>query len=279
MGYRRFGLSIALFVASLLSFPVSPQAAMPSNLRPPILFLSSTDSGRRVTAVAGQLIEVTLATVGPGTYGAARMSSPAVEFENNALGVPPNPGGPTQIYIFRTVSQGEARIEISGSDLDRNFSVIVQVEGKGEQSSAETVDQSNDAPWTSGWTNLVNNVRQTFRPSMPRLTKVEVELVVANPGEASDEITLMVLNTQDNILAEASKSISASDYAHVSFVLPSGGLKVLPGKTYSIRLVGGALLGWKYVEGGYANGSATFNGKPLLPNHRSTFLFRTYGEN
>jgi hypothetical protein len=37
------------------------------------------------------------------------------------------------------------------------------------------------------------------------------------------------------------------------------------------------LFGWKYVVGGYENGAATFNGKPLLKQARSTFLFRTFG--
>jgi hypothetical protein len=38
--------------------------------------------------------------------------------------------------------------------------------------------------------------------------------------------------------------------------------------------------GWKYVVGGYAKGSAAFNGfkgQPLLQDGRSTFLFRTFG--
>jgi hypothetical protein len=207
------------------------------------------------------------------------VSSLAVEFQNNALGLPLNPGGPTQIYIFRAASQGEARIEIAGPHHDRDFSVIVTVEGKEVQNAFGTVDQSNDALRTSGWTNLVNNVRQTFTPSLAKLTKVDIELVVANPGETSDEITLMVLDAQDNLLAEVSKPVSASDCSHASFVLANGGLNVSPGEVYSIRLIGGTLLGWQHVEGGYPKGSATFNGKPLLPNRRSTFLFRTYGQN
>jgi hypothetical protein len=65
---------------------------------------------------------------------------------------------------------------------------------------------------------------------------------------------------------------------HVLFVFPTGGLRVSPGQLYSIELSGGAgLFGWKYVVGGYANGAASFNGKPLLRDARSTFLFRTFG--
>ena len=49
-------------------------------------------------------------------------------------------------------------------------------------------------------------------------------------------------------------------------------------KSTGLRLTGGATFGWKYVVGGYEHGEATFNGKPLLAQTRSTFLFRTFGE-
>jgi hypothetical protein len=277
MRYRRVGFTVVFLLASV-AFAILPQVGSSSSRKPPVLYLTSSDNGHHVTAAVGQQIQLTLATVGPGSYGPAQVSSGAVEFENNALGLPLNPGGPTQIYMFRAATQGEASIEIADPVQKRNFSVIIQIEDKGELSPLGTVDQSNDAPWTNSWTNLVNNVRQTFTPSLPKLTRVEVELAVANPGKAPDEITLMVLDTQDNLLTEVSKSVSVSDCSHVSFVLPNGGLNVAPGKVYSIRVIGGMLLGWKYVEGGYPKGSATFNGKPLLANHRSTFLFRTYGE-
>ena len=34
---------------------------------------------------------------------------------------------------------------------------------------------------------------------------------------------------------------------------------------------------WKYVVGGYKNGAATFNGKPLVAGTKTSFLFRTFG--
>ncbi len=45
-------------------------------------------------------------------------------------------------------------------------------------------DQVNTAGWEKAWTNLVNDVEQSFRPSMPRLLAVEVELTVGNVGES-----------------------------------------------------------------------------------------------
>jgi hypothetical protein len=46
-----------------------------------------------------------------------------------------------------------------------------------------------------------------------------------------------------------------------------------------MRLSGGTTFGWEYVLGGYEKGAPTFNGRPPLPNARSTFLFRTFGTN
>jgi hypothetical protein len=60
-------------------------------------------------------------------------------------------------------------------------------------------------------------------------------------------------------------------------VFPGDGVEVKPGNSYRIRLRGGLVFGWKYVMGGYPKGEATFNGKPLVPKARSTFLFRTFG--
>jgi len=65
--------------------------------------------------------------------------------------------------------------------------------------------------------------------------------------------------------------------SHTLFVFPEGGFAVTAGEEYSIRLRGEYLFGWKYVVGGYENGEASFNGRPLLPNARSTFLFTTFG--
>jgi hypothetical protein len=121
-------------------------------------------------------------------------------------------------------------------------------------------------------------VRQTFVPSLPRLTGVEVELLVANPGAESDDISMMVLNGKGEGLALVSKSVPVADCRRVLFILPRGGLPVSPGETYSIQLSGGdGLFGWKYVVGGYGQGAAWFNNKPLLKDARSTFLFRTFG--
>lgn len=139
------------------------------------------------------------------------------------------------------------------------------------------VDQVNTAGWNRGWTNLVNDVEQTFTPSLPRLTAVEVELVVGNPGPREDELTLTVLDDDGQTLAAVAQNVPTSNVGPVVFHFTKGGVEVSPGQTYRLRLSGGLTFGWKYIVGGYDKGEARFNGKPLLRQARSTFLFRTFG--
>jgi|SRR5579872_484189 len=138
-------------------------------------------------------------------------------------------------------------------------------------------DQVNTAGWDKAWTNLVNDVEQSFRPSAPRLVALEVELVVGNVGEPQDDLTLSIKNAAGDELVSVTQTVKATDCEHVLFLFPEGGIEVTPGDTYRIRLSGGTTFGWKYVVGGYPKGEATFNGKPLLRQARSTFLFRSFG--
>ena len=119
-----------------------------------------------------------------------------------------------------------------------------------------------------------HDVRQTFTPSLPRLTAVEVELVIGNPGPADDTLTLTVLGANESTVVTVTKTVPTADSEHVLFVFPKGGVEVSPGQSYSLRLSDGTAFGWKYVVGGYEKGSASFNGQPLLPGARSTFLFK-----
>ena len=140
-----------------------------------------------------------------------------------------------------------------------------------------TPDQVNTAGWDKGWTNLVNDAEQTFSPSLTRLVGVEVQLVVGNAGAAEDHLTLTVLDATGRTVAVVTENVLTVDCDQVMFVIPNGGVKVSPGQTYRLKLSGGTTFGWKYVVGGYEKGAATFNGKPLLPEERSTFFFRTFG--
>jgi hypothetical protein len=258
-----------------------------TSIQQQVLSLNSTNNGQRLAATVGQQIEIMLGRVGGPQYGTAQVSSPAIRLECVALAGPPNPGGPTFVYIFEATAEGEAQVKIPLMYLENpdwtqrlTFMVTIHVGPAGDRPplhTSMTQDQANTAPWKNAWTNLLNDVHQTFTPSLPRLTRVEVELVVANPGPSDGEVTMFVENAGGEVLADVSKTAPVADCGRVLFVFPNGGLRVSPGQVYSIRLSGGSLFGWKYVVGGYASGAASFNGRPLLPNTRSTFLFRTFG--
>jgi hypothetical protein len=96
-------------------------------------------------------------------------------------------------------------------------------------------------------------------------------------GPEEEDVTLHVLNAAGEVLATVSRSVPVIESGHALFVFPEGGVPVTPGEVYSIRLSGEYLFGWKYVVGGYENGEASFNGRPPLPDARSTFLFKTLG--
>jgi len=259
-----------------------------TSIKQQVLSLNFTNNGQHLAATVGQQIEITLGTVGPKQYGTPQVSSPAIQLESVALAWPPNPGGPTYVYIFEATAEGEVQVKIpliysENPDCTKRltFTVTIHV-GPAAGSppalrASMTPDQANTAPWKNAWTNLLNDVRQSFTPSLPKLTAVEVELVVANPGPSDDEVTLYLGNAGGEVLAVVSKTVPVADCRHVLFVFPNGGLRVSPGRVYSIRLSGGSVFGWKYVVGGYANGAASFNGRPLLADTRSAFVFRTFG--
>ena len=255
-----------------------------------MLALDFKNNGQRLVARVGQQIEITLATIGPKQYGDPQVSSNALKLVSVALDWPPSPGGPTFIYVFEATSEGEAKVEVpiinrmDDPDLakDHDFTVTILVGPAAGKRSARQVlmtpDQANTAPWTGAWTNLSNVLHQSFTPSLPRLTGVEVEMAVANPGPKSGDLNLTVMDKEGVALAVVSKTVPLDDCSHVLFVLPRGGLPVSPGQVYSIGLSSvESPFGWKYVVGGYPSGDASFNGQPLLQNTRSTFLFRTFG--
>lgn len=241
-----------------------------------LLSLSNIDNGKRVAVVVGAAVEITLQTIGPQQYGAPEISSQAVRYESVALKMPPNPGGATQVLHFQAVAKGEATILLISINPEHVFAVTVEVgPAKGHRSSPLAPDQSNTAPWANAWTNLLNDVRQSFVPSRPKMISAEVELVVANAGPSEDTLTLILLNSKGQPLAQISRSVQATNCSHVVFSLPNGGLALSPGEMYYLRLSGGDVFGWRYTEGGYKNGAASFNGG-LLSGRDSNFLFRTY---
>ena len=184
-----------MFVALVLWGPLCADAnaqkvsMSPTSIKQQVLSLNFTNNGQHVTATVGQQINITLGTVGPAQYGVPLVSSTAVRLERAALDWPPNPGGSTFIYIFETAAVGEAQLIIpilNSQDPDiaekNAFVVMIRVgPAHGKPLAAGKPDQANAATWTNGWTNLLNDVEQTFTPSLPRLTSVKVERVVGDP--------------------------------------------------------------------------------------------------
>jgi hypothetical protein len=78
------------------------------------------------------------------------------------------------------------------------------------QQASMTPDQVNTAGWDKGWTNLVNDVEQTFTPSLTKLVGVEVELLVGNAGAAEDHLTLTVLDATGRTVAVLTESVQTS---------------------------------------------------------------------
>jgi len=268
--------------------PSAQEASQSSTIaKQQVLSLNYTNNGQHFAAALGQQIEITL---GAKSACEPQVSSLAIRLESVAEDWPPNPGITTYFYIFDAAAQGEAQVKVPITDCSNpdlpggvTFTVTIGVgQAAGEPSTpyaSRTTDQANTASWKDAWINLEYNVlRQTFTPSLPRLTGVEVEMVAGNPGPASAEVTMTLLNAKGEVLSLVSKTVAVGDCGHVLFVLPKGGWPVSPGQVYSIEVNGGrGVFGWKYVVGGYKNGAASFNGKPILRDARCTFLFRTFG--
>jgi len=278
-------LALVLWGASGADANAQKASISSKSIQQEVLSLHFANNGQHVRAKVGQQIEITLGIAGPAQYGNPLVSSTAVRLGSTALDWPPNPGGPTFVYIFEAAAVGEAQVIVPIlNSLDANtakkntFIATIRVEKAGGKGVAfRKLDQANTATGTQAWTNLLNDVEQTFTPLLPRLTSVEVELVVANPGPSEEELTLNLLDAEGEVLAVVTKSVSVEECGHVRFFLPSGVWQVSPGQVYRMRLRGGSLYGWKYVVGGYKNGAASFNGRPLVQGTRSTFLFRTFG--
>jgi hypothetical protein len=203
-----------------------------------LLALNFTNNGQQVAAAVGQRIEITLGTVGPRQYGDPQISSSVIRLDSVALATPINPGGPTFIYMFEAAVEGEAQVKIpiiysQDQDLTKRLTFTVRIRvGSAKTSPAPNAftapDQTNTASWKNASINVHNSLTQTFTPSLPMLTALEVELVVANPVPASSEVTMALANAEGQPLAYVSKTVQVTDCRHVLFVFPKGGLRVCP---------------------------------------------------
>jgi hypothetical protein len=136
------------------------------------LSLDYANDGQSVDTIVGERIELRLGAVGGPSYGDPQISSPAIRLDANALQIDPSgmisPGGPTHIYMFEAVAEGEAQVKVPlNGALDpetgkvktlRTFSMTIRVgPARGNsrrQGSPLRLDQANSPPWSGAWTTL-----------------------------------------------------------------------------------------------------------------------------
>jgi hypothetical protein len=109
---RLAGSSLTLVLLCGLGVASAQNTVRQSSPEQQVLHLNGGSNGQQVTARTGQVIQITLQTIGPGQYGSPEISSAAIQFAGAAFAKVQNPGGPKQIYRFRARSAGEARINI-----------------------------------------------------------------------------------------------------------------------------------------------------------------------
>lgn len=116
----------APLVATLLAFGLAAcsHAGMSSGA---IVSLDDADNGQTVRVAAGDEIDLTLQSIGPGEYANPDVSSATVRFLEVLEVGPPNPGGPRQLFRFEAESSGHATILISSTGHEPAFTITVDV--------------------------------------------------------------------------------------------------------------------------------------------------------
>lgn len=143
------------------------------------------------------------------------------------------------------------------------------------------LDQVNHPRGAGGAVNIapVNNVSQTFIPTLPCLVAVEIGLQTGNPGRGGDQVTLTILGARRQRLAFITASIPEGFDGFWRFTLPGRGISVTPGQplTLLVQDTGKIVFWWKYMHGNpYPAGQAYFYNAPF---HDNDFYFQTYGLN
>ena len=71
-----------------------------------------TDSGKVVSAMLGDELDIKLSNIGPSTYGDPILSSNSVQYLSVSVVGPYSPGGPTQLFKFKAVAKGPCTVTI-----------------------------------------------------------------------------------------------------------------------------------------------------------------------
>lgn len=73
---------------------------------------TQTDSGKVVSAMLGDELDVKLSSIGPSSYGEPVLSSDSVQYLNVSVVGPYTPGGSTQLFKLKAVAQGQCTVTI-----------------------------------------------------------------------------------------------------------------------------------------------------------------------
>jgi hypothetical protein len=122
-------ITSVMIALALLMASCGDSSSQKVGITQPELFLNRANDGQHVSATVGQVIVVTLQTIGGGHYDTPQVSTRAVRFES-AMDAPPrqqNPGGPTQVYRFIAAAEGEAQIRIPHTDSNATVTFTIQV--------------------------------------------------------------------------------------------------------------------------------------------------------
>lgn len=117
--------------------------------------------------------------------------------------------------------------------------------------------------WDGAWTNLdpANFTAQSFTATSDSIRVVEVNVFSGKGG--SDTLTLSILDSSRNVLAETTASVGEDGFdGWLRFEL-SEPVPVTPKKVYLLRLRGTKVwVGWKLTGSLYSGGTAILLGKP-----------------
>jgi hypothetical protein len=119
MFFKKSAVTVAIFCVIVhLGCSSDTNPTSPASLKTVVTthHLNNSNSSQIVSLAIGDTFDITLQTIGPGMYGTPAISNSGIQFLSVSLTPFPIPAGPTQIYLFRSTSNGNADISIIHSE-------------------------------------------------------------------------------------------------------------------------------------------------------------------
>ena len=86
-----------------------------------------SDTSQTLSLDVGQELDLTVVTVGPGSYQSPTIAGSSVSFLGGSIVGPNTPGGPRQLFRFKGVSAGQAIVVLTHSGNEPTISDTVVV--------------------------------------------------------------------------------------------------------------------------------------------------------